>query len=320
MVFTKYAALLAAVVLLAAVTFVFHLVLRAVGRKSGQKRGMLDLVMGVDLRTSTSKAQLALWTYAIALVLLAVLFLGRSWGCDVKCRTEHKSALTELKDSSTTFFNEAFQAEYLVLLGFPGLAAVIAKGITSSRVANNPFWKSSAATDRQSSAYLADIVSDDKGKGDLGDFQYFIFNAIALGYFFVGWLDAPTKGLPSLPDTLVALTGSSAAIYVAKKYVEKATARITLVDPPIARQGTTIHLAVTGLLPTGSADSAVVVTFTSRTAPPVATPVPGQYAAATSLLAVNLPNPILPAVGTFDVVVQSNAGLSTEPAPIVITA
>lgn len=310
-VFTKNVSLLAAVVCLAVVTLVFHLILRAVGRSQvpPQRRGLLSLVVGTDLRTSTSKTQLALWTYAIAVVLIAVLFLGRSWGCDASCRTAHKSTLA-LKGEDNDPFASGFQAEYLILLGFPGLAAVIAKGITSKRYEDKEVLKDPATADRGLSAHLADVVSDDSGKGDLGDFQYFVFNAIALGYFFVGWLDAPSKGLPSLPDTLVALTGSSAALYVAKKYVEKDTPRITRTVPPLVKGNTELSIGVSGLIgdepPVPPEGVAVVVTF-KGTAPTVAaSSVTGIYL--DGVVTTTAPT----APGKYEVTVRSAEGRTTD--------
>jgi hypothetical protein len=51
----------------------------------------------------------------------------------------------------------------------------------------------------------------------LGDFQYFAFTLLALGFFVVAFVDSPTNGLPAIPGTLLVLSGVSLATYVGKK-------------------------------------------------------------------------------------------------------
>lgn len=249
-VFTRNVALVAAIAVLVLVTIGFHLLLKSVQQAAGPtiRRGILSIIIGADLRTSTSKVQVVLWTYAVAIVLVALLFLGRSWGCDASCREEFSPVL-EARDAFPDLMEGGFEAEYLVLLGFPALAGVIAKGLTTSRRANSEVAKPSATDSRSVANYLGDIISDDAQKADLGDFQYFTFNIIALSYFFLGWLSAPEVGLPSLPDTLVALSGTSAGLYVAKKYVDKATPTIDRVDPPVVQVQHPFRLTLHGLAP-----------------------------------------------------------------------
>jgi hypothetical protein len=64
----------------------------------------------------------------------------------------------------------------------------------------------------------AQLISDDDGKTDLIDFQYLCFNLVALAYFLLKFVPNPGLGLPALPPTLLVLTSTAAAGYVATKY------------------------------------------------------------------------------------------------------
>jgi hypothetical protein len=160
-----------------------------------------SLVNGADNRWSTSKVSVVLWTYAVVWALLAVLLHTRGQG------------LGHIKLSS----------QYLLLLGIPGAAAVSAKAITQSKVDTDPDYKKAkvkAAAPPTALQGIGQLVSDDSGKSDLLDAQYFIFSLLLLAYFLTQFLSGESAALPVLPDTLVGLTGVSAVTYVAKKGVK----------------------------------------------------------------------------------------------------
>jgi hypothetical protein len=162
-----------------------------------------SLVNGADNRWSTSKVSVVLWTYAVVWAFLAVLLHTRGHG------------LSDVKLSS----------QYLLLLGIPGAAAVSAKAITQTKVADNEAYKKAKtppanAPPPNALKGVGQLVSDDSGNSDLLDAQYFIFTLLLLGYFLVQFLSSESATLPVLPDTLVGLTGVSAATYVAKKGVK----------------------------------------------------------------------------------------------------
>jgi hypothetical protein len=157
------------------------------------RRRFWYLIFGADDRVSTSKVQVALWTVALAFALLVIVF------------------------HDAVYNSRALDSQYVLLLGVPVAAAVSAKAITTSRVANGTTAKIPAAYRAKTlTVALSELVSDDRGDVDLGDAQYLVFNVVALIAFSVAFFRDPSR-LPALPDTLVGLTSLSAATYVAKK-------------------------------------------------------------------------------------------------------
>src|SRR3954451_5370548 len=66
------------------------------------------------------------------------------------------------------------------------------------------------------------LVADDQGETDLGDFQYVLFNLVALAFFIGSVIQEPRQGFPDLPTLLVGLALTSAATYTAKQAVPTA--------------------------------------------------------------------------------------------------
>lgn len=201
-----------------------------VARTAGSQHGAWGLVLGFDGRTSTSKLSAALWTLAL-LYAFAVLLVGG--------RASEVGALSE---------------EYLLLLGGPYAAAIGAKASTS-RKAHDGRSSKKPSSERGASRRVAEIVSDDSGEVDLGDFQYFAFTLLTIGYFFVGFVQDP-NGLPDLPDTLVGLSTVSAAAYLTKKVAINEPGEvftISSVRPSriVLGETTQIHIAGSGF-PGGS--------------------------------------------------------------------
>jgi hypothetical protein len=182
---------------------------------------LLRLVIGADNRASTSKFQATVWTYAIlfALVTLLVGYL----------------LYADFDPGWNTFLDEGLNSDYLWLLGIPSVGLVGAKAITQSKVEENPDAKPSKPDDagadvltrvRTRTRELASNDNDANPQPALGDLQYLVFNAIAVVYFLSAFLGHPERGLPSLPDTLIALTGVSAASYLSAKAVRKTAAPV----------------------------------------------------------------------------------------------
>jgi hypothetical protein len=198
----RWSYLLAAGILLV-ITLIAHAALLASQTKEerqGRLRGMWPLIIGVDGRGSTSKLQFVLWTYAVAFVFLALLLQGLGEDID-----------------------DGFTEQYLFLLGIPIVGAVGAKAITTSKMEAHTLDKPAEPEPRgalkQTGSVVTEVVSDDDGHADVGDFQYFVFNLIALAYFFHDLFESGQDTLPEIPDTLVALTGVSAFAYLTKKGV-----------------------------------------------------------------------------------------------------
>jgi hypothetical protein len=202
-------------------------------------RGKLSaLVVGKDGRTSTSKVQALLWTLAVGFGVLALIFEGAS---DIN-----------------------IVPDYLYLLGFPALALMLSKGITQQKLDSKDIVKvapdatpaavAGTASKRGWQDWLGDIVNNDAGQADIADFQYVLFNLIALIYFSIHLFAHPGV-LPHIPQTLIVLTGASAGTYVGNKLVQNQTPVLTGVTPPSAAPGTTIILHGTNLNTGGSVDS-----------------------------------------------------------------
>ncbi len=153
------------------------------------------MLIGADKRWSTSKTMFTLWTYAVAFVLISILTLR----------------------TASVIADNGIDGSYLFLLGFPVGAAVIAKQITVTSISNGDLFNADGSP---SPNPLIDLTSDNEGKLDLGDFQYVLFNAIALGYFFYLYNHDPPSGLPQIPSTLILLTSVAASAYLGKKALQ----------------------------------------------------------------------------------------------------
>ena len=167
--------------------------------RRGGSRFVVGLIVGKDKRWSTSKASFVLWTYAVLFAFLTILLHKRGSGLE----------------------NIALSEQYLLLLGIPAGTAVVAAGVTQAKVDSGQVKKENAGSLPNPAEGVGQLVSNDKGEADLLDAQYLAFSVLLLGYFLVQFLTAESPDLPKLPETLVGLTGVSAAGYLAKKGVEK---------------------------------------------------------------------------------------------------
>jgi hypothetical protein len=197
-----------------------------------------NMILGKDGRLSTSKFQAALWTFAVLFALFSLFYgfvivqlfgglLGFGWA---------ESLEQPLGQGFDDFLGHDLDETYLLLLGFPFAAAITSKGIVAEKVASGTIVKAEKDPAEGGSS-LAELVSDDDGNSDLGDFQYLLFNLLAIGYFLLQFLSDPGSGLPSMPDTLVGLTGVAAATFVAKKGIYRDPPVLLGVLPPSARPG-----------------------------------------------------------------------------------
>ena len=160
------------------------------------------LLNGKDGRWSTSKTSALLWTYAVWFAFITILLHTNGKGLE----------------------HAVLKQQYLLLLGAPVAAAVIAKGITQSKVESGVLrHKEPDGTETNVAAGVGQLVANDVGQPDLLDFQYFGFTLLLLAYFFTRFLGNQALGLPELPDTLVALSGVSVTGYLGKKGLEKDT-------------------------------------------------------------------------------------------------
>jgi hypothetical protein len=201
------------------------------------------LFIGKDLRASTSKTQAAAWTFAICFALL-VLLAGHL-------------LYDDFDPGWRTFLDQGLNSDYLWLLGIPAAGLVGAKTITETKVAADPAAKQAkpATADDSLATRLAELSGDDSGQPAIADLQYLVFNVITLLYFLSAFLEHPERGLPTLPDSLIALTGVSAAAYLGTKAATRtAAATIVSVRPSrVALRQAPVDLVISGsgFLPAG---------------------------------------------------------------------
>jgi hypothetical protein len=202
--------------------------------ESGKASPFWYVVLGADNRVSTSKAQFALWTVALAYALLVIAF------------------------HDAVYPPGSLDPRYLLLIGFPAGAAVSAKAITTGQISSGNSSKTTISAKKKSlGTALSEIVSNDQGDLDLGDTQYFVFNLVALTAFVIAFFHNPTS-LPVLPDTLVGLTSASAAAYVAKKATVGAAPApplaLTAVSPLKGPPGSPVSIFGSGIVNTAAPD------------------------------------------------------------------
>ena len=179
-----------------------------------QKPDAKGLLVGTDNRVSTSKTTAALWT-VVVLYLIATMALIAGSNRD-----------------AYAFLIQSISLLYLVFLGGPYAAAVLAKVTVTNGINNQQLQKSQA-----DSPSVADVFSDDDGNTDLVDTQYFVFNLLAAIIVILQFAGAPGLGAPVVPDFLAILTGASAATYVANKaLISGNPPALTRVAPQGARQ------------------------------------------------------------------------------------
>jgi hypothetical protein len=204
------------------------------GSTKPQRRSWLGAILaGRDNRTSTSKTVAFAWTMALAFELLALIIAFRLGD----------RAPWDLQNQ------RGLQEEYLILLGGPFAAAILAKYATTGQSDS----KTDAAV---GSANASQLVNDDAGNTDLGDFQYVLFNVIGLAFFFATVIGHLARGFPHLPPILTGLMLTSVGGYGAKKLLAQAAPTLSSVIPPAAYAGDTIQIFGTNLLVPASASDA----------------------------------------------------------------
>jgi hypothetical protein len=219
------------------ITFIVGLALRAGGTT------LSALVKGTDNRTSTSKTQYVLWTIGVAFALAYIsarTVLGpNTFVCDPNDHSPHNC----VPDGS-------IWQQYLILLGVPAAAAVIAKATTSYQVSNGVIQ-----TGQSSQASVADIATDYTGQADLVDVQYLVFNIIAFLYFFAHFLHAGT--FVTVPSLLLGLTSASAATYTLTKALQSSKPAISTVQPAHIAPDATVTVTGQNLFPAGAGEATV---------------------------------------------------------------
>lgn len=216
--------------------------------KEKRRSALGAILLGTDHRTSTSKTVVFAWTLAVAFGLLSLLvavWLGDQGPWDAQV-------------------DRPLQEEYLLLLGGPFAAAVLAKYTATSQAESKPDAPVGEAAPAQ-------LINNDQGDTDLGDFQYVLFNAIALAFFLGDFIGDLETGFPDLPAILTGLVLTSTGGYAAKKFLAQATSTLTSVVPAAAAPGASVQVFGTNLgLPPGASGTETQSSATVLIGPHVA--------------------------------------------------
>ena len=192
------------------------------------------LITGADNRISTSKTIAVAWTLVVAWMVVAEASVA---AFPVHPPDTFSGLLASASDL------------YFVFLGSPFAAAVFAKVSTRSKIARGTLTKTPGTPS------ASDLISDDNGNVDLYDFQYVLFNILALLIVSISFAVHPDKGLPDIPAFLAILTGGSALTYMVNKATAVGVPQITSVMPPIARIGDIITITGVQLFSTTAGGS-----------------------------------------------------------------
>ena len=174
------------------------------------------LITGIDNRYSTSKVIAVAWTVLVAWMVVSVSLIAA-------LPAHPPGTFSELLAPASDL--------YFVLLGGPFAAAAFAKASVQSKLTQGTLTKTPSASGPSGS----DFISDDYGNTDLSDFQYVLFNILALLIVIIAFWLHPQKGLPEVPQFLAILTGGAALVYTVNKAIATGGAQITQVDPEEAR-------------------------------------------------------------------------------------
>lgn len=259
-------------------------------------RGFFSLFVGADRRASTSKTQLLIWTIFIA---FALAYIG--------ARTALADAsFTCAQAGSANCVLEATWETYLLLLGLPAAAAVLAKGITTAKINDGELQKTTETGEAPSTTQLA---TDDNGNADLADVQYLLFNIIALLYVAARFFDRGV--LPEVPSVLLALTGAAAGTYTLNKGLQGNKPVVTAVLPGVLAPG--VHGSVYGqnFYPPGVSDQRVTVKVGGHQ-------VPGAPLEAGGGVAFRTPPGLFATQSSLSVV--TGAGVESAPFAVTIVA
>jgi hypothetical protein len=237
------------------------------------------LITGADNRYSTGRVIAIGWTLVVGWMVVTEAYIATK---------QNGTTFTDLLSGASNL--------YFVLLGAPYAAAAFALLSTQSKISQGTLTKIPATTPS-----AADVITDDNGNVDTYDFQYTLFNALALVIVLVAFSAHPGHGLPDIPQFLAILTGGSALTYSVNKTIASTGPQITSVNPPTARVGDKITITGVQLFPNLAGGTHPTVTIGGITATGVDVP-PGS----TNTLIASIAAPAagtLPLAGAVDVIV-----------------
>ncbi len=167
-------------------------------------RGLLFL--GEDGRYSNSKSQISLWFGVVICAYLSAFWM-RWW---------HAGFVGHI----------AIPQNLLLISGASGLTFAGAKGITCKKVADAKAAGFAQPKGRVPSSFPGDLLRDDNGDFDLGDYQMIVITLISLLSYvlitlhFLSRLEQRVAiGLPDVDSTMLGLFGVGQGAYLTKKAV-----------------------------------------------------------------------------------------------------
>lgn len=255
----------------------------------GRSYGAFSALIGADGRTSTSKTQAGLWTVVLAWGI--AFLLGRHL-------FEHQPLHYVLPQDTWD--------QYLIVLGGPFAAAVLAKGVVTYKLANGSLTKTTVGPDQ---ATINQVLQNDANQTDLVDSQYFLFNLVAIVYFLAQIARTPV--LPTMPAVLLATTSGAAALYLSYKAAASNKPVISAVVPRTARQGDVLTISGSNILGGGTPSEVQVQTDKSGT-------LDVQGNATDSQVKATMPPGAT--TGQQDLLLVSGAGNSSDPYNIWVMA
>jgi hypothetical protein len=199
--------------------------------KAALDGGLGRLVVGLDGRTSNSKFQLVVWFGVVMVTYLASLWLRFCYS-------------SNLLVGGITIPTNLLSISGLSALSFAG-AKAITQGKQNALAEAGMMRALKQPATRP--ARLSDLVLDDAGNPDLGDFQMLLITLVAaityLIQIFIFLSSVELRGTVTIPDadsTLLAAFGLGQGAYLAKKYASgpkppdtpPAGARFIGVPPP----------------------------------------------------------------------------------------
>ncbi len=165
------------------------------------------LIVGEDNRYSNSKFQMALWFGVLIVSYIATLLLR--W-----------------REGGGAFIGGVnIPVNLLALSGLSALTLGAAKGITTNKQAAAPQAGVAAKTFAPAPRFPYDLLHNDNGRPDFGDFQMLVITLVAASVYllqvfhFLGTdlLTSPMM-LPDVDTTILAAFGLGQGAYLTKKY------------------------------------------------------------------------------------------------------
>jgi hypothetical protein len=238
------------------------------------------LFVGADNRISTSKTTAVAWTVVVAWMVVSEAFVA---------------ALPAHPPDTFSGLLHSASDLYFVFLGGPFAAAAFAKASVQSKIAQGKLTKTPGTPS------ASDLISNDNGNTDLYDFQYVLFNILALLIVVFSFGAHPQNGLPDIPSFLAILTGGSALTYTVNKAIAADVPQITSVTPANARIGDIITITGVQLFSTTAGAALPTVTIGGISATGVAIPTGATDTLTATVAAAPAGTPL---TGTVDVVVS----------------